>query len=177
MFGTCGCSELEECLSKDGRFLAKKICTEQSIDLLGTKDVHDWDGSRDGFEGEKRSHGDHSGSAVLHLDTLVAFVLLGGKLLLHTEVVEVQVTRDLGGLASEVVAGMSNRLTLSDSDSEQNSSEPCRLLNGEGSKSLGPVSIIWESWEMHSKASSTLHSKRTKSDYVQNVDMKHNNNE
>jgi hypothetical protein len=131
-----------------------------TLNLVGTKDVHEWDGSRDGLEGEEGSHGDHSSPSVLDFNSLVTLVLLGGKLLLESEVVEVQVTGGLGGLSSEVVSGVANTLTLTDGDDEEDGSEDFWALGGENSEGLGPVSLNRGAGEVHAEAHTILKGKK-----------------
>jgi hypothetical protein len=131
-----------------------------TLNLVGTKDVHEWDGSRDGLKGEEGSHGDHSSPSVLDFNSLVTLVLLGGKLLLESEVVEVQVTGGLGGLSSEVVSGVANTLTLTDGDDEEDGSEDFWALGGENSEGLGPVSLNRGAGEVHAEAHTILKGKK-----------------
>jgi hypothetical protein len=139
----------------------QQVGPDQSTDsdLLGTDHVHDGDRSRDGFKGKQGSHGNHGGTSVLHLNILVASILLGRKLLLQSKVVKVEVTRfRLGGLAPEIVSGMSDTLALRNGNETQDGSEPNGLFSGEGSKSLGPVRLVGEAREVKSKTESTLQS-------------------
>jgi hypothetical protein len=131
-----------------------------TLNLVGTKDVHEWDGSGDGLEGEEGSHGDHSSPSVLDFNSLVTLVLLRGKLLLESEVVEVQVTGGLGGLSSEVVSGVANTLTLSEADDEKNGSKDTWVLGGENSESFGPVGLNRGAGEVHAEAQTTLKGKK-----------------
>jgi len=119
-------------------------------------DIHDGYGSWKGFVCEKRSHGDHSCSSILNFNIFISGHLFWGCLLLDSKVVEVQVSRGLGGLASEVVTTVANTLSLGDGDEGKNTKEPAWLFRGENSKSLGPVGLLWESREVKSKSESSL---------------------
>ena len=123
---------------------------------MRTKNVHDWNRSRNGLEREERRHSNHGGPSVLHFNLLVTCILFVGHALLQTKVVEVQVTRGLGGLSSEVIAGVANTFSLSDGDENKDVSEPDWLLRGEGAKSLCPVRLLWESREVQTKTDRIL---------------------
>jgi hypothetical protein len=135
----------------------QQVCPDQSTDTDLHDHVHDGDRSWDGFKGKQGSHGNHGGTSVLHLNILVASILLGRKLLLQSKVVKVEVTRfRLGGHAPEIVSGMSDTLAFRNGDETQDGCEPNGLFDGESSKSLGPVRLVGEAREVKAKAESTL---------------------
>mmetsp|Transcript_23119 Transcript_23119/g.54590 ORF Transcript_23119/g.54590 Transcript_23119/m.54590 type:complete len:216 (-) Transcript_23119:19-666(-) len=106
--------------------------------------------------GKKTGHRNHGGTSILHFYNLVPFCRFGGQLLGKTHPVEVQVTRCLGGLSSEVVSGVSNTFSLTNSNEEEDASEPSRLFLSKNSKSLCPVGFLRESRNVHAESHTTL---------------------
>ena len=126
--------------------------------LLSTKDVHERNGSRDGLKGKHGSHGDHGSTSLSHLDLFEAGLFLGGKRVLEVERVEASVTGGLGRLATEVITGVSDTLSLGNRDEGKNGTEPDGLFLGKDTKSLGPVRLLGESGEVEAKSESSLYS-------------------
>jgi len=101
----------------------------------------------------------------LELNLPVTIHLRRRSLFLDAQVVKVEVTRlTLGRLAPEVVAGVSNTLTLCNHNKGQDGAEPARFFLGKDTKSLGPVGLFREAREMQSEAQRILQNTRYRSE-------------
>ena len=110
--------------------------------LLGSEDVHEGNGSGDSLKGEHGGHGDHGGASLGVLNLLVASKLIGREPSLEVEGVNSEVTGRLGGLAAEVVSGVSDALSLSDDDESEDAGKDAGLLLSEDAGGLSPVRIV-----------------------------------
>ncbi len=120
------------------------------------EDIHERDGSGDAFVGEETGHSDHSSSSILLFYNLVSFYFLGAQFLGQSQNVESKVTRSLGGLSSEVISGVSNTLSLSDGNEEENGSEESGAFRSKDTEGLRPVGAFRGTLEVHSKSHATL---------------------
>ena len=70
------------------------------LNLVCSKDVHDWYRPWDGFHGEKTCHSNHSSTSILKFSNPVPFVSFWTLLCLKSKVVKVKITWCLCGFST-----------------------------------------------------------------------------